>query len=243
MTVSTTQMPLHAAVDRDAEVRRLAGPARAFTPAEVAFLVGVPLFWAVLLLFHPTGDGDEFYPIVRDQVSAFQIVHVGTLLLVPAFASVVYLLLRGVGGIAAGVSRVALAVFALFYTAWEVLIGIGTGILVEQVNALPAAERATGASLVEAYAGSPLIKTFELIGNAAWLIAAVAAGIALYRRADARSSSAVVILLLISALPITWHVPPFGPVGLALFITATLLVLRGRSTAAPPTPRGQPEPA
>jgi hypothetical protein len=116
-------------------------------------------------------------------------------------------------------------------SSFEVLIGLDTGILVEQVNGLPAAERATGARLVEDFTGSSLIRTFELTGGFAWLIAVDAAGVALFRRADARSSVAVVLLLLVSAVPITWHVSPSGPVGLALFITAMLLVLRGRSSA------------
>ena len=101
---------------------------------EVALLVAVPVAWAVLLLFHPIGDGDEFYPVVRDQVTAWQVVHVGTLVFAPLLAGVVYLLLRGVVGVAALLSRIALAVFAVFYTAFEVLIGLGTGILIEQVN-------------------------------------------------------------------------------------------------------------
>lgn len=155
----------------------------------------------------------------------------------------VYLLLRGVVGVAALLSRIALAVFVVFYTAFEVLIGLGTGIIIEQVNGLPAAERATGARLVEDFTGSSLIRTFELIGSFAWLIAVVAAGVALFRRADARSSVAVLLLLLVSAVPITWHVPPFGPVGLALFIIAMLLVLRGRSSARASAPAGQPGPA
>jgi hypothetical protein len=171
------------------------------------------------------------------------VVHIGTLVLVPLLAGVVYLLLRGVDGVAALLSRIALAVFAVFYTAWEVLIGLGTGILVDQVNGLPEAERATGAQLVEDFKDSSLIGTFELIGAFAWLIAVVAAGVALFRKADARSSVAVVLLLVISAVPIAWHVPPFGPVGLALFILAMLLVLRGRSSARASAPAGQPGPA
>jgi hypothetical protein len=107
-------------------------------------MVAVPVAWAVLLVFHPTGEGEEFYPIVRDHVSAWLVVHVGTLVLVPSLAGVVYLLLRGSDGVAALVGRIALAVFAVFYTAWEVLIGLGTGILVDQVNGLPVGERATG---------------------------------------------------------------------------------------------------
>ena len=62
--------------------------------AEIVFLIGVPLAWAAVLLFHPTGDGEDFYPIVRDQVTAWMIVHVGTLLFVPLIAAVVYLLLH-----------------------------------------------------------------------------------------------------------------------------------------------------
>ena len=80
--------------------------------AEAGLMVAVPVAWAVLLLFHPTGEGDEFYPVVRDQVTAWMVVHVGTLVFVPLLASVVYLLLRGVEGVAALLSRLALAVFA-----------------------------------------------------------------------------------------------------------------------------------
>jgi hypothetical protein len=224
-------------------VRPVADKVRAFTLPEVAFLAGVPLLWGILLVFHPTGDGDEFYPIVRDQVTAWQIVHIGTLLFVPLLAGVVYLLLRGAEGIAALLSRIALAAFALIYTAWEVLIGIGLGVLIEQVNRLPAAEQATGARLVENFAGDSLIRTFELTGSLAWLIAVLTAGIALFRRADARSSVAIVLLLLVSAVPISWHVPPFGPAGLALFIAAVLLVLRGRSTRPASAPTRQPKAA
>jgi hypothetical protein len=203
-------------------------------------MVAVPVGWAVLLLFHPTGDGDDFYPIVRDQLTAWLVVHVGTLLFVPLLAGVVYLLLRGVDGGAALLSRLALAVFAVVYTAWEVLVGLGTGILVDQVDGLPAAQRATGARLVEDFTDSSFIRTFELIGAFAWLIAVVAAGAALFRRDTLRSSLAVVLLLVVSATPIVWHVPPFGPVGLALFITAMLLVLRGRSRAPARAAAGRP---
>jgi hypothetical protein len=57
-------------------------------------------------------------------------------------ASVVLLLLRGVEGVAALLSRITLAAFALLHRL-EILIGIGLGILIEQVDGLPAAERAT----------------------------------------------------------------------------------------------------
>jgi hypothetical protein len=210
--------------------------------AEIVFLIGVPLAWAVLLLFHPTGDGEDFYPIVRDQVTAWITVHVGTLLFVPLIAAVVYVLLRGVEGTAAHVGRVALAPFVLFYAAWEALIGIGVGILADEVNGLSAAEQPAGAKVIEEFADSGVIRAFELIGTGSLFIALAAAGVALRRRAGA--PLAVPVLLVLAAVPIAWHVRPFGQVGLALFIAAVLLAVRARSApslaAAPPA---RPTPA
>jgi len=201
--------------------------------AEIVFLIGVPLAWAVLLLFHPTGDGEDFYPIVGDQVTAWVTVHIGTLLFVPLIATVVYLLLRGVEGTAAQVSRVALASFVLFYATWEALIGIGVGVLSDEVNGLPAAEQPAAAKLLEEFADSGLIATFELIGTGSLLVALTAAGIALRSRAHA--PLAVPVLLVLAAIPIGWHVTPFGQFGLALFIAAVLLAVRARPVPDEPS--------
>lgn len=174
---------------------------RSFSRPEVAFLIGVPLAWAVLLLFHPTGEG-------------------------------------GIEGPAATVSRLALVPFVVIYGLYEGIVGIGTGILVDEVNGLAGAEWATGASLVEAFTDSGLIAVFEFASAFCLLVALVAAGVALRRRAAA--PVAVVVLLVVAAVPMAWHVPPFGPAALALFIVAVLLAQRGR---AAPAPLGGPGPA
>ena len=200
-----------------------------FSRREVAFMIGVPLAWAILLLFHPRGEGEDFYPIIRDDVTAWEIVHLGTLIFVPLMAGVVLLLLRGTEGTSAMVSRIALAVFAVVYTAWEVLIGIGTGILVDEVNQLAEAERPIGAVLVEEFTDSSLIMALEKIGTVAWFAALLAAGVALVRQAGA--SWLVPALLVLSAIPTAWHVFPFGQVGLALFIAAVLVFVRSQSAS------------
>jgi hypothetical protein len=208
---------------------------RTFSPPAVGFMVGVPLLWAILLLFHPVGD--EFYETVADALTRWLTVHVGTMLFIPLMAAVMFLLLRGMEGTAAKVSRVALAVFAVVYLVYEAVIGIGTGLLVDNLDGFPASERA---DLVEDYVDSPLITVFETLGSAGWIVAAIAAAIPLSRRADGRRSVAVVLLLTLSAVPITFHVTPFGPVGLAMFIAAILLVVRDRSAAPEPRPLGEP---
>jgi hypothetical protein len=199
----------------------------AFSPGEVAFLVGVPLLWGILLLFHPVGD--DFYDAVADALTRWLTVHIGTMLFIPLLAAVMFLLLRGVEGTAAKVSRVALAVFAVFYLVFEAVIGIGTGVLVDNLDGFPASERS---DLVEDYVNSPIIEVFEIAGSVGWLVAAFAGAIALSRRADGRRSVAVALLLVLSAVPISFHVTPFGPVGLAMFIGAVLLIVRDRSAAA-----------
>src|SRR3954463_16806953 len=96
-----------------------------YTRTEAAFLVGVPLAWAVLLLFHPTGD--EYYAVISDSVTPWLVVHLGTAVFIPLLAAAMVVLLRGIEATAAMVSRVALLVFAIVYAAFEVTVGIGSG--------------------------------------------------------------------------------------------------------------------
>jgi hypothetical protein len=208
---------------------------RTFSPPEVAFLVGVPLLWGILLLFHPTGD--EFYPAISDALNRWFTVHVGSMLFIPLMAGVMLLLLRDVEGTAAWVARIAVAVFGVVYLVFEAVVGIGTGLLVDNIDPVPASERA---GLVEDYIESSLVRVFEIVGSLGWVVAAVAAAVALSRRADGSRSVAVVLLLVLSAVPITFHVTPFGPVGLAMFIAAVLLVVRDRSAAREPASLAEP---
>ena len=164
-------------------------------------------------------------------VTAWLTVHLGTMVFIPLLAAAMAVLLRGVEGTAARISRVALIVFAIFYAGYEVVVGIGSGIFADAINALPAGERATGADLLESYNESRIITVLSTIGSIAWVVAVAGAGIALYRRAHTAISVAVIALFLISAPGVVIHVTPFGPAGLALFVVAILLVMR--TTAAP----------
>jgi hypothetical protein len=216
----------------------------AFSRAEVAFLIGVPLLWGILLLFHPGGDGTEIYLDAQDKVTAFLVVHVGMMLFIPLIAVAFLVLLRGVEGTAARVSRIALVPFVVFYSAWETLQGIGVGILVNELNGLPQAEQALRADLSQDFAEHVLIGPFGVfgsIGSMGLIVAAIAAGVALYRHAGA--PVAVPVLLGISGVLITVHPPPYGPAGLALFIVAVLLFLRSQSRDRAAAPLGQPSSA
>jgi hypothetical protein len=216
-----------------------------FSRDELAFLIGVPLAWAVLLLFHPTGEGEAItYADVQEEVTRFLVVHLGMLVFIPLMAGVVYLLVRGIEGTAARVCRIALVLFVVFYGAWEALVGIGTGILVNDINGLAASDRAVAAPLVGEFNDNILIRGFGVlvsIGSVAFITAAIAAGVALHRHAGA--PLAVTVLLALSGFLITAHPPPFGPVGLALFIAAVLLLVRSQAARPAPTRLAHPGPA
>jgi hypothetical protein len=240
-TFATEMVPPTDSAER---LRPKAGQPRAFSPGELVFLIGVPLLWAILLLFHPGGEGDEIYLEVEDNVTRFLVVHIGMVVFIPLMAVVVYLLLRGVEGTAAWVSRIALVPFVVFYSAWEVLQGIGVGILVNELNGYPQAEPALREDLVQDFAEHPLIGPFGVfvsIGSMGFIVAAIAAGVALYRQAGAPVS--VPVLLAISGLLITVHPPPYGPTGLALFVIAVLLYVRSQSRDRAAAPLGQPRSA
>lgn len=209
---------------------------RTFSRQELAFLIGVPAAWAILLLFHPVGQGN-FSDLVGGKVTAWLVVHLGMAVFVPLFAAAVFLLLRDVRSTAATVSRIGLAVFAVVYAAWELLLGGGTGILALQVEALPEAQQALGGDLMNSYAESSIIVALSMVGGVGLAVAMIGAAVAL--RSAYRLGWAPILLMVLATPLIALHEPPFGPVGLALFIGAVLLV---RAQSAMPAPSAPPLP-
>jgi hypothetical protein len=208
-----------------------------FSRSALAYLIGVPLAWAVLLLFHPTGSEDDYYSGVQGHVDRWLLVHIGMMIFIPLMAGAIVLLVRGIESTAATVCRIAAPVFAVFYVAWEVLLGVGTGVLIQDVDDLPAEERATGADLVNEFTENILVRDFGVfvaIGNLALVTAMVAAGIALRRQEGVSVPVAVPVLLVLSAFLISAHPPPFGPIGLLLFVVAVLLYTRSLQAARAP---------
>ena len=210
------------------------------TRNEVAFVIGVPAAWAILLLFHPLGE--TFYTVIDDNITSWLAVHVGMAVFIPLFAAAVYLLLRGIEGRAATASRIGLALFAIFYAAFEITLGIGTGILTNEVVALPEGVRAVGAQLVESYAESSIITVFTVLGSIGLAVAMTAGAFAL--RSAYHLGWPIPFLLILCIPLIAIHEPPFGPIGLGMFIGAVLMLRREEATSvATSEPAHAPGPA
>ncbi len=206
-----------------------------FTRPVLAFAIGVPLAWAVLLWFHPDVDPNHVYADLRDNVTAYQIVHVGTLIFIGLMGVALYLLVRDMPGTAARVSRLAIGPFVLFYGAYETVIGLTIGAMVQHGNDVPPGQRAAVADTIQSVGSNAIVGDPGIVasvGAIAWVVAVIAAAVA-YRNAGAPTLAWV--LLGLSMLVVS-HPPPIGPVALVFFAAAVILLARSEhvSRAAAP---------
>ncbi len=85
-------------------------------------------------LVHPDGEG-SISAALQDQVGRWLFVHVAQVVLAPFLAFAVLLLLRGIESLAATISRVALLFWLVFFSTYDALVGIASGVLVRQATA------------------------------------------------------------------------------------------------------------
>jgi hypothetical protein len=197
----------------------------------LAFLIGAPLAWAVLLWFHPDVDPDHVYAALREHAVAYQIVHVGTLVFIGLMGLALYLLVRDLPGRAARVSRLAIGPFVIFYAAWESVIGLAIGALVQHGNDAPVRQRPAVADAIQSLGENAIVGdagVVVMVGSLAWVVAVVAAAIA-YRQVGAPLLAA--ILLALSFMVVS-HPPPIGPIGLLCFASAAALLARAQHVSS-----------
>src|SRR5262245_18824409 len=96
----------------------------------LAFCVGVPLAWAVVLAFHPFVDSEDVYTSLSDQADRWLVVHLLTLVFIGLMGLAMLRVLRDLTGVTAQLARLSTGVFVLFYGSGEALLGVGTGVLV-----------------------------------------------------------------------------------------------------------------
>jgi hypothetical protein len=102
-------------------------------------------------------------------------------------------------GRAATVSRMALGFFVLFYSAFDAIVGIGSGMLVALIARLPVADRGRAALVTQQFWDArldPSLRLFYLIliAELAWLVAACAAAITLRRAGAAWQAIGLLVL-------------------------------------------------
>jgi hypothetical protein len=201
----------------------------------VVLVLTIPLVWAVLLLFHPNPEGDPFEAI-RDVVDRWLFVHVGQLVLTPLLVLVVWRLLDGLTSRAATVSRGAAVVWAAFFTAYDSIQGIATGLLIRYADGDLTGDAQAGVARALDYLVSDSllagnISVVGLIANAAWVAVAIGAAVALHKAGAGRWA---VIAACVSVV----FVVHTAPAAIGLVALAIAGVLRERQRAYSQTVTG-----
>jgi hypothetical protein len=208
---------------------------------QFAFAIGVPLAWAGLLWFHPDVARNDVYGDLSDEVTTYQIVHVGTLVFIGLMGVALYLLVRDLPGRAARISRLAIGPFVLFYGAWEAVIGLATGALVQHANDSPASERPAVSDAIQSVQDNVIVGdpgVLASLGALAWIVAVIAAAVAYH----GVGAPVLVSVLLGMSLLVASHPPPVGPFGLLCFAGAVALLARWQHVSTAPAAVAVPTP-
>src|SRR5688572_25950327 len=143
-------------------------------------LLAAPLLWLVPAFLHPMG---EPYEGIADEADLWISVHVVQLVLTPFLAAGVWLLLSGIQSVPALVARSFLALWMVFFSAFDAVAGIATGVLTRHANSLAGDEREGVVAAIEfLWADSQLAGGgFSVLGNLghfSWVVVAIAATVA-----------------------------------------------------------------
>ena len=155
----------------------------------------------------------------------------GTLVFIGLIGLALYLLVRDLPGTAARVSRLAIGPCVLFYAAYESVIGLAIGALVQHGNDAPVRQRPAVADAIQSLGDNVIVGDpgiLASVGSLAWIVAVIAAAIA-YRQVGAPLLAT--ILLALSFMVVS-HPPPFGPIGLLCLASAVVLLARAQHVSS-----------
>jgi hypothetical protein len=192
-------------------------------------LLGTPLALALLEIFHPQPGGASE---AVEQGGWFMWFHIIQVPLIGLIALAVYLLTEGLEGRAVSVSRWAIGVFAVFFSAYDAAAGIATGYALRNAQGLSAEGQAAVFEAVKDMPELSLIFVLSIVGTGAWVVALIAAAKAL-RRAGA-SRGPFVLLILAGVFLMGGHPFPAGTLAFGCFFlgVAWLELAPGRQHVA-----------
>jgi hypothetical protein len=195
--------------------------------------LAAPLLWVVPAIVHPVG---EPYGGIEHETGRWLFVHLAQLVLAPFLAACVWMLLAGLESAAARLARAALVVWLVFFSAFDAVAGIATGVLSRHANSLTGEEREGVVGAIDfLFDDSQLVGGgFSVLGNlghGAWIVVAIAAAVALHQAHAPRAAVAATLLSVLFAS----HSGLGAAVGLVAIFVAARVVVGTRSAAATPS--------
>ena len=141
-------------------------------------LLGTPLALLGLEIAHPVFSSmEELLP----SADRWLVVHIIQIPLFGLMAVAVYLLVDGLRGQAATISRLAMWVFIVFYVALDAMSGVATGIQLQHAGELDPGQRTIVVQAVDALFDDPIAYGIGAVGTIGWVVGVLAASTALHR--------------------------------------------------------------
>jgi hypothetical protein len=173
--------------------------------------------------------GIELYAMLAPIADRYLLVHALFPVALVLLSLSVWLLLNGVRGPEAALSRASAVVFSLSYVIYETIIGTMTGLLIRTAAVLPPAEQAAIGDAIYRNFTDPVFgdlpSVVSLIAWLSWLAAVVLAAVALRRAGRPLIACG---LLGLSCVFVS-HASPLGPLGMLLFLLAVVGLERTRT--------------
>lgn len=193
------------------------------------FLKGLLLFFAPLALilleiWHPYGFQDDVYHRLAPQIEWWITLHIAQSFLFPLAAAGVYLLIKGSRGFDATMARCFLLLFAIAYTVYDAVAGIGLGNLILQGRGLAPDKIKVLEEITQKYFSDPWFggmgSWLSQFASWTWILTVIFTVIVLYRMGK---PFLPLILLLMSGVYL-WmsHAYPNGPIAFACLLAANL---------------------
>jgi hypothetical protein len=153
-------------------------------PLRRALLLTPPFALAVLEVFHPQPDFNV--QALLDDSTWFAWFHVIQLVLTGLVALSVLLLAADYGRANAWITRLGIGGFLVFFSAYDTLAGIGTGLAMHTARDLPAAQQAGVFAVVKDWPGLGPIFALSILGTLGWVVAVGALALAARRLGASR---------------------------------------------------------
>jgi hypothetical protein len=182
-------------------------------------LLGPPLALAVLEIFHP--QPDETAKALLDVSTWFAGFHVIQLTLTGLLALSVLLLADGFGRADAWVTRLGIGVFLVFFSAYEAVAGIATGLAMRNARDLTATQQEGVFEVVKDWPALGAPFALSIIGTLGWVAAVGALAFAARRQGAPRSEW--IFILLAAVFLLGGHPFPQGTLAFGCFFIGALL--------------------
>ena len=215
----------------------------AFHPAESTWqlpaslrrvlLLAPPLLLAGLEIAHPQPQMNV--QAIMDVSTWFATFHVIQLALIGLVAMSVLLLADDYGRATSWPTRIGIGMFMVFFSAYDTLAGIGTGLAMRSARDLSAAQQEGVFLVVKDWPGLAAPFALSILGTAGWVVAVGALALAARRQAAPRREW--LVLGLAAVFLLAGHPFPGGTLAFGSFFVAALCyeLRSSRAGAAPAT--------